>query len=147
MNTQRRIVYKKRMDLIDDTKPIADIINAMFVSFIEKSTKPSLANPVVDEIAESLKDYDGTLLEKLNAIWKVKYSTEETQYRARHTAIAILDSMWKEHLYNVDSLKGNMNLRSYAQKDPLSEYKIEVFEAFEQMTANYNAYLIKELIS
>jgi preprotein translocase subunit SecA len=147
MNTQRKIVYKKRMDLIDNTKPTSDIINAIFVSFIEKSTKPSLANPVVDEITESLKDYDGSLLGKLQEMWKAKYLAEENKYRARHTAIAILDSMWKEHLYNVDSLKSNMHLRSYAQKDPLSEYKIEVFEAFEQMTANYNAYLIKELIS
>ena len=135
------------MDLIDDTNPIEEIINAMFISFIEKSTKPSLANTVVEEISELLKEYDGSLLEKLQAMWKAKYSKEEAQYKARHTAIAILDSMWKEHLYNVDGLKSNMHLRSYAQKDPLSEYKIEVFETFERMTANYNTYLIKELIS
>ena len=55
MNAQRRIVYKKRMDLIDNTKPIEEIINTTFISFIEKSTKPSLANPVVQEITESLK--------------------------------------------------------------------------------------------
>ena len=147
MNTQRKIVYKKRMELIDDTQSVANLINAMFVSFIEKSVKPSLANPIVEEIFEELKEFEGTLLEKLQAMWVTKYHDESLQGRARHTAIAILDSMWKEHLYNVDSLKSNMHLRSYAQKDPLSEYKIEVFEAFEQMTANYNAYLIKELIS
>ena len=115
-------------------------------SFIEKSTKPSLSSPIVDEIVEALKEYEGTLLEKLQAMYKAKYSTEDLQNRSRHIAISILDSMWKEHLYNVDSLKSNMHLRSYAQKDPLSEYKIEVFEAFERMTANYNAYLIQELI-
>ena len=52
---------------------------------------------------------------------------------AKHTCVMLLDALWKEHLYNVDSMRQSINLRSYAQKDPLSEYKIDVFKAFEKM--------------
>ena len=44
-----------------------------------------------------------------------------------------LDARWKEHLENIDHLKEGINLRAYAQKDPLVEYKKESFSLFEQM--------------
>ncbi len=45
-----------------------------------------------------------------------------------------LDARWKEHLENIDRLKEGINLRAYAQKDPLVEYKKEAFILFEQIT-------------
>ncbi len=45
-----------------------------------------------------------------------------------------LDARWKEHLENIDQLKEGINLRAYAQKDPLVEYKKEAFVLFEQVT-------------
>ena len=44
-----------------------------------------------------------------------------------------LDARWKEHLENIDHLKEGINLRAYAQKDPLVEYKKESFALFERM--------------
>ena len=44
-----------------------------------------------------------------------------------------LDVRWKEHLENIDRLKEGINLRAYAQKDPLVEYKKESFALFESM--------------
>ena len=44
-----------------------------------------------------------------------------------------LDVRWKEHLENIDLLKEGINLRAYAQKDPLVEYKKESFALFERM--------------
>jgi preprotein translocase subunit SecA len=142
MNTQRKIVYKKRMELIDEEKSIQEITNNTFISFIEKSPKE-----VTDEVSKSLEVYQGTLLEKLQAFYKEKYSNSEDELRVRHISISIMDSLWKEHLYNVDNLKQSIHLKSYAQKDPLSEYKIEVFEAFERVLENYNIFLIKELLA
>jgi len=45
----------------------------------------------------------------------------------------ILDQTWKEHLLALDHLRQGINLRAYAQRDPLNEYKREAFEMFEQM--------------
>lgn len=44
-----------------------------------------------------------------------------------------IDTKWKEHLKRIDHLKEGINLRAYAQKDPLIEYKKEAFNAFSEM--------------
>jgi preprotein translocase subunit SecA len=44
-----------------------------------------------------------------------------------------IDQRWKEHLQRVDQLRDWINLRAYAQKDPLVEYKQEAFKMFEEM--------------
>jgi len=45
----------------------------------------------------------------------------------------LLDHTWKEHLLQLDHLRQGINLRAYAQRDPLNEYKREAFELFETM--------------
>ena len=42
-----------------------------------------------------------------------------------------IDQRWKEHLLGIDRIKEGVNLRGYAQKDPVIEYKKEAFAAFE----------------
>jgi preprotein translocase subunit SecA len=44
-----------------------------------------------------------------------------------------LDHLWREHLVTLDHLRQAVGLRSYAQKDPLNEYKTEAFALFESM--------------
>ena len=44
-----------------------------------------------------------------------------------------MDHYWKEHLQRVDRIRDGVNLKAYAQKDPLLEYKKETFLAFEEM--------------
>ncbi len=47
--------------------------------------------------------------------------------------LQILDQHWKEHLLALDHLRQGINLRAYAQRDPLNEYKREAFNLFEAM--------------
>jgi preprotein translocase subunit SecA len=47
--------------------------------------------------------------------------------------IWVIDSLWKDHLYAMDSLREGIGLRAYGQKDPLIEYKREGFEMFESL--------------
>src|SRR6266852_2771726 len=49
--------------------------------------------------------------------------------------LQILDQTWKDHLLSLDHLRQGINLRAYAQRDPLNEYKREAFEMFETMLA------------
>ena len=44
-----------------------------------------------------------------------------------------IDMRWTEHLSNIDHLREGINLRAYAQKDPLVEYKKESFNMFERV--------------
>ena len=51
----------------------------------------------------------------------------------RMILLHMIDTAWKEHLYDLDHLKKGINLRAYAQKDPKIEYQKESFALFEQM--------------
>jgi len=47
--------------------------------------------------------------------------------------LQIIDTLWKEHLYAMDSLKEGIGLRGYGQKNPLTEYKQEAFDMFDAL--------------
>lgn len=57
-----------------------------------------------------------------------------------------IDHLWKEHLLRMDHLKEGINLRAYAQKDPLIEYKKEAFLAFEEMDYSVKAQSVEKFI-
>lgn len=44
-----------------------------------------------------------------------------------------LDQLWKDHLHTLDYLRTGINLRAYAQRNPLNEYKQEAFDLFTTM--------------
>ena len=47
-----------------------------------------------------------------------------------------LDTLWREHLQSMDSLRESVGLRGYGQKDPLIEYKNEGYDMFLEMMIN-----------
>ena len=44
--------------------------------------------------------------------------------------LSVLDDKWKDHLYDLDSLKASISFRGWGQKDPLIEYKKESYNMF-----------------
>jgi preprotein translocase subunit SecA len=51
----------------------------------------------------------------------------------RQVLLTVIDRKWREHLYEMDYLQDGINLRAYAQRDPVIEYQREGFEMFAQM--------------
>jgi preprotein translocase subunit SecA len=51
----------------------------------------------------------------------------------RMILLQMIDTAWKEHLYELDQVKKGIGLRAYGQKDPKIEYQKESFAMFEQM--------------
>ena len=47
-----------------------------------------------------------------------------------------IDTLWREHLQQMDALRESVGLRGYDQKDPLVEYKSEGYELFLDMMTN-----------
>ena len=58
-----------------------------------------------------------------------------------------LDHHWKEHLALMDHLRQSVNLRGYAQKNPIQEYKRESFSMFTLLLETINVEMIKALCS
>ncbi len=51
----------------------------------------------------------------------------------RRTLLSIVDSRWREHLYDMDSLREGIGWRGLSQRDPLVEYKREGYDMFQEM--------------
>ncbi len=62
-----------------------------------------------------------------------KYGEEAVRYIEKDIAMKTLDMAWRTHLVNLEHLRRGINLRAYAQKNPLNEYKFEAFNIFQEM--------------
>ena len=61
--------------------------------------------------------------------------------------LQVLDVHWKEHLSEIDHLRGSIGLRAYAQKNPKNEFKREAYSMFENMLDEINSETVRILFS
>ena len=82
-----------------------------------------------EEITERLQGLsDSYMAEK-----GTRFGPEIMRMAEKSLLLQVLDQQWKEHLLQLEQLRQGINLRAYAQKDPLNEYKREAFIMFESM--------------
>ncbi|MDP7375850.1 MAG: SEC-C metal-binding domain-containing protein, partial [Alphaproteobacteria bacterium] len=82
-----------------------------------------------EEITERLQGLsDSYMAEK-----GTRFGSEIMRMAEKSLLLQVLDQQWKEHLLQLEQLRQGINLRAYAQKDPLNEYKREAFIMFEAM--------------
>ncbi|MEE4354994.1 MAG: preprotein translocase subunit SecA [Desulfococcaceae bacterium] len=63
------------------------------------------------------------------------FGEEAARELERYVMLQTVDTLWKDHLLNMDHLKEGIGLRGYAQQNPLIVYKKEGFEMFNSMIA------------
>ena len=156
MNQQRTAIYtlrKKilRMESIERMilDYLSDVTSDLLDSFVNENIKKELWN--LTSLSQSLFKSFGISLEfsdtdsadvitqKVQGEVKQAYDTKKEDLGRHFSAVGqfillqTIDSLWKEHLENIDYLKEGINLRGYAQKDPLIEYKKEAFSLFEKV--------------
>ena len=106
-----------------------------FINLLDDLKSNDLFTLNVDELKNYLKE------ELRNA-----YDLKEAQIEASHPGmmreaerffiLQQLDTLWREHLQSMDSLRESVGLRGYGQKDPLIEYKNEGYDMFLEMMIN-----------
>ena len=161
MNQQRKVVYDQRRKILEG-EDMKDQILSMVDNIIEKGMEtyadPKLYPEEWDfdgllKYAEKFFLAPGDLkLEEIEDMSreevedKLKTMAHET-YNAREESIGspmmrelekavmlkVVDSKWMEHLDDMDMLKEGISLRSYGQRNPIVEYKVEAFDIFEEM--------------
>ncbi|MCM2344966.1 MAG: preprotein translocase subunit SecA [Alphaproteobacteria bacterium] len=162
MNDQRKVIYEQRREIMAaDT--IEELVTSMRHEVIENMVTqciPPRSYPDAWEITTLKSEIQGTLNMELPVDEWAKeegIADEEILERIldesdRHMALKAaqtgpdmfrklekamvlqqLDGHWKEHLLHLDHLRQGINLRAFAQRDPLNEYKTEAFGMFEQM--------------
>ncbi|MBL0929667.1 MAG: preprotein translocase subunit SecA [Alphaproteobacteria bacterium] len=164
MNDQRKVVYEQRRDIMrqdDVSGQIQDMrretLDVLIARCIPHNAYPEqwdtsalheeilrlygMDLPVADwakeegiaeeEIRERIAD----AVERKMASKTAETGPEIMRQVEKSLLLQELDHAWKEHLLTLDHLRQGINLRAYAQRDPLNEYKKEAFELFEAMLA------------
>ena len=161
MNQQRKVVYEQRRRILEG-EDMKDQVLRMVDTIIEKGME-TYADPKLYpeewDFAGLLKYSEKYFLApgeiKLEDIEdmsreevedKLKTCAHET-YESREKSIGssmmrelekavmlkVVDSKWMEHLDDMDMLKEGIGLRSYGQRNPIVEYKVEAYDIFEEM--------------
>ena len=172
-NEQRKIVYKFRNDLLDDEYDIkskVEMIRAEYVNMIlqranifdggtrEDFDIERLALNIKEECNHDLeltsleaKEFDElqeAVETQLQSAYEEKMSQvpEDVQRSIeREIYLKTLDKSWRDHLYQMDSMKTGIRLRAYNQKDPLVEYKKESYNLFTELVEEIKYETIKTL--
>jgi preprotein translocase subunit SecA len=63
----------------------------------------------------------------------------------RHEMLIVIDTQWKDHLLSIDHLKEGIGLRGFGQRDPLTEYKKEAFDLFQDVVERVKAAVVERL--
>ncbi|HEV2188838.1 MAG TPA: preprotein translocase subunit SecA [Stellaceae bacterium] len=162
MNDQRKVIYEQRKDIMSATDVAAEIADMRAETIAATVTLAIPENALPEQwnvealhaeclrlfgldlpVAEWAKEEGVTgeeVEERLVATADRKMAEKAANYGAdtmrnveKSLLLQLLDQTWKDHLLSLDHLRQGINLRAYAQRDPLNEYKREAFELFEGM--------------
>ncbi|MBK9769433.1 MAG: preprotein translocase subunit SecA [Candidatus Obscuribacter sp.] len=96
----------------------------------------------------SYDDLKEKLWDAMELAYKVReehIGAEEMREFERQVLLHNIDSKWVDYLHNIDLLREGIQLRAYAQKDPLQEYKREAFNMFNQLLRSIQAESIQQV--
>ena len=88
------------------------------------------------------------LLQLLQDQWKQRVGHFGKQIASNiitFSIISALDPLWVDHLTALDNLRQSISLQSYAQKDPLIEYRKEGYQMFQSLMAKFEYNLARKL--
>jgi preprotein translocase subunit SecA len=123
-----------------DLKGLKDGIFTRFgVDIYAEGIKPETLNR--QELGDAIFDK----LKERYAAKEQMIGPEAMRYHERMIMLSVLDSLWKDHLLNMDHLKEGIGLRGYGQHDPLVEYKRESFDMFEEMMKKFQEDTVRYL--
>jgi preprotein translocase subunit SecA len=160
LNQQREIVYKYRREILegrDMSEPAKEELRGVLERLVEEYTPGDIVEDWdVEELFVQVNqifspsfgasDFPPELLDRTELTEKLhedalrRYDEREQELGGdlmrnleRAVLLQIIDNRWQEHLLDMDYLREGIHLRSFAQRDPLVEYKNEAFTLFRDL--------------
>ena len=172
---QRLIIYRKRNELLDAERArdiILDTFHDHVEDLVEKHIEPEgkLTNKDNEDIIEyinknllrkttvDIKDIEG---KKTTEVEEILFAAVKEEYEnkikdipedvindfEKIISLRVIDSAWTEHITTMEQLKEGINLRGYAQVNPLQAYAMEGYNLFqnllEEIDQNITTFLLK----
>ena len=163
-NDQREIIYEERARVLNG-ESMRDTIYKMMTEFVENAVDTCISDDVPSEdwdvvelsqiiipvipmepvTPDEAKNYKNAkelkhaLKERAVKLYEAKEAEfpepEAVRELERVVLLKTIDSKWMAHIDDMDQLRQGIGLQSFAQRDPLVEYKLAGFEMFDAMTA------------
>jgi preprotein translocase subunit SecA len=155
INRHRKVVYTMRRKILEGDNIKPEIQRLLDKKVEELTVLPTKNNPKFVEEFESVLPLDKSEIEKLGAIKKDKerrkqaleavqklYADKEEELTEdvirgveREVYLQVLDTLWMQHLENMQHLREGIHWRSVGQRDPLVEYRSESQKLFDSLQA------------
>ncbi|MBO5312724.1 MAG: preprotein translocase subunit SecA [Clostridia bacterium] len=171
MNQQRNIIYSQRAEVLNGVDLKSKIEN-MIRNSISDAVEAYLSTGSregweLDELKskylgllcsnEDFEDENITAKEILEiltdraiAIWQKKeelFGVEQAREVERIILLRNVDEKWMDHLSAMDDLRESIGLQSYAQRNPLNEYKLLGADLFDEMIVNIRDDTVRGILS
>ena len=173
MNDQRQVVFGQRLKILK-SKNISETLESFLDEVIvglakikndyEKSNDKTVYLNAVKNITGNILNDDALMalaitsenefIKKIKDIFKSKHEerveligVNENNDIEKRIFLQIIDFTWRSHLQYLEELRQVIGLRSYGQKDPLSEFKKEAFALFEGLLEKIKTDVIKFLLN
>ena len=167
INRHRKVVYMMRRKILmgDDIYPE---IKRLMVDETKALTEfSSRVNKNFDEEFKAVFDFDEDLIHGIGIKRKEKereklaleaveeaYKKQEEKFGAetmrkveREVYLKVLDTLWMQHLENMQHLREGIHWRSVGQRDPLVEYRSESQKLFDGLQRNLREEVLKILLT
>ncbi|MBE6543914.1 MAG: preprotein translocase subunit SecA, partial [Ruminococcaceae bacterium] len=175
MNQQRNLIYKERRDVLDGAV-ISDKVLKMIEESIENALGQYLAGEPSEWDLEGLRrHFFGIIFKENDLVFSEEELGEltvddirtlmttraEAEYNFRLESLGeerfreieriillrAVDLQWMDHLDAMDDLRGSVGLNAYAQRNPLTEYRLAGGEMFEGMVASIREDTVRMILS
>jgi preprotein translocase subunit SecA len=172
MNKQREIIYGMRRQILDGesqadtiTEWIEDLVSATLHGYaseaahvedwdlgglteaLHRQFDAKIAPAQFEEVAarEGLQELVSEAVKQRYVERERELGEELMRALERHEMLIVIDTQWKDHLLSIDHLKEGIGLRGYGQRDPLTEYKKEAFDLFQDMVERVKGAVVERL--
>ena len=155
-NDSEKLIFEYLDNLLEKTAdrllPEEQIINWKFDDLDKALTQSFGLSPDFNFLSKDSLTF-GKVIDFLNDFYQKYYFEKFEKLKdkkkelERQIAIQVLDASWKRHLQNIDSLRNNIGLRAYAQRNPINEFKKESFHLFDSMIESFKDDVVKILFN
>ncbi len=167
INRHRKVVYMMRRKILDGEEIYPEIKRLMREEVKMLTEFSSRVNKNFDEEFKAVFDFDDDLIHEIGLMRKEKerekvaleaveeaYHKKEMEFGEetmrkveREVYLKVLDTLWMQHLENMQHLREGIHWRSVGQRDPLVEYRSESQKLFDGLQRNLREEVLKILLS
>jgi preprotein translocase subunit SecA len=170
LNEQRNFIYARRDEILADqnlkdriANTMEDILNGIcdkktgdeekdYSGILRILQEDFFYQPKIDAAAISaytMEELKQSIMKDIRADLdqkEAKVNKELFNLLIRSEYLRNIDARWQDHLENLEALREAVYLRSYAQKNPLLEYKLEGFQIFDEMLASIRRAITRKIV-